>query len=129
MRIVDGGARDRLLQFDMTDTDGSVSEYLDMLQLSCAWWDQAEQGWSTKGCRLATVDETGITCNCSHLTNFAVLVDVNGKAPPRYTISIASCANAILTLSITLFCFVYSRRQELIKSQLILIHNVSLLLL
>jgi hypothetical protein len=138
MKFVDGGARDRLLQFDMTNADGSVSEYLDSLQLSCAWWDQAEQSWATEGCRLATVDEAGITCNCSHLTNFAVLVDVNGKAPPRssvegrivYTISIASCAIAILALAITLLCcFVYSRRQDLTKSQLILIHIATLLLL
>ena len=35
-------------------------------------------GWSTDGCRLASRDNGSVTCECDHLTNFAVLMDMSG---------------------------------------------------
>merc|ERR1711970_966860 len=48
----------------------------------CVYWDFGETGWSQKGCyalKEASTEET-TTCQCYHLTNFAVLVDVYGLA-------------------------------------------------
>ena len=40
----------------------------------CASWDFTLQDWITDGC-ITIVEEDGIvTCNCDHLTNFAILV-------------------------------------------------------
>ena len=30
--------------------------------------------WTTEGCVRVEVNESVVTCNCSHLTNFAILV-------------------------------------------------------
>ena len=40
----------------------------------CVSWDFSLQGWTTEGCITIVGDDGVITCNCSHLTNFAVLV-------------------------------------------------------
>ena len=37
-------------------------------------------GWSTDGCRLASRDNSTVTCECDHLTNFAVLMDRTGTS-------------------------------------------------
>lgn len=34
--------------------------------------------WSQEGCSLKEVNNTHVTCQCDHLTNFAVLMDVSG---------------------------------------------------
>lgn len=34
--------------------------------------------WSQEGCSLKEVNSTHVTCQCDHLTNFAVLMDVSG---------------------------------------------------
>jgi hypothetical protein len=39
---------------------------------ACVWFDTAARSWSSAGCRGATVSATGVTCACSHLTDFAV---------------------------------------------------------
>jgi len=31
-------------------------------------------GWSTDGCELISVDSSVVSCSCSHLTNFAILI-------------------------------------------------------
>jgi len=48
----------------------------------CVYWDFQEDSWSQEGCypvrEKSSVDRT--SCQCYHLTNFAVLVDVHGLA-------------------------------------------------
>ena len=43
----------------------------------CSYWDQALDGgygaWSTEGCSLVDESYDKATCECNHLTNFAVL--------------------------------------------------------
>lgn len=34
--------------------------------------------WSQDGCSLKEMNNTHVTCQCDHLTNFAVLMDVSG---------------------------------------------------
>ena len=35
-------------------------------------------GWSTEGCWLASSENGTVTCECDHLTNFAILMDTSG---------------------------------------------------
>ncbi|KAK7576297.1 hypothetical protein V9T40_012583 [Parthenolecanium corni] len=43
---------------------------------TCVFWDYSEKEWSQEGCSLVTTNETHTICRCTHLTNFAILVDV-----------------------------------------------------
>ena len=43
----------------------------------CSFWkyDDGESGkWSSQGCHLVYNNESGVLCECNHLTNFAVLM-------------------------------------------------------
>jgi len=60
----------------------TVTDYPENIQFSFA----ADRGnWTEEGCRVEEVDdETGfITCECNHLTNFAILVDINARTAER----------------------------------------------
>ena len=43
--------------------------------VECVFWDRAD--WNSSGCRLLSTDQERTTCQCGHLTNFAVLMDIN----------------------------------------------------
>ena len=40
----------------------------------CVSWDFTLQDWITDGCTTLVGEDGIVTCNCNHLTNFAVLV-------------------------------------------------------
>ncbi len=42
----------------------------------CVFWDIELSVWSDAGCRVAETSALETTCECSHLTNFAVLAGV-----------------------------------------------------
>lgn len=47
----------------------------------CSFWDfsKGEYGkWSQNGCNFMGGNSTHVTCECNHLTNFAILMDVSG---------------------------------------------------
>ncbi|CAG5131799.1 unnamed protein product [Candidula unifasciata] len=45
----------------------------------CSFWDMDTSGqWSQEGCQLIDTNISHTTCECDHLTNFAVLMDVTG---------------------------------------------------
>eukprot|EP00731_Ephydatia_muelleri_P025010 Em0017g93a len=41
--------------------------------LQCGYWNEALSSWSTQGCNLASVANSLATCNCTHLSQFAVV--------------------------------------------------------
>lgn len=45
---------------------------------SCVFWDVRLNSWSSENCFLVEETETEIKCQCNHLTNFGVIMDVNG---------------------------------------------------
>ncbi|KAI5636450.1 hypothetical protein NE865_10799 [Phthorimaea operculella] len=45
---------------------------------ACVFWDYTLHGWSSEGCQVEFSNTTHTGCACSHLTNFAVLMDVHG---------------------------------------------------
>ena len=44
------------------------------LKLICSHCTLCYTEWTTEGCVTAEVNESVVTCNCNHLTNFAILV-------------------------------------------------------
>ncbi|XP_066263884.1 uncharacterized protein [Branchiostoma lanceolatum] len=49
--------------------------------IRCVSWDfNAGEGgaWSTEGCNFVGIDNDRVVCECNHLTNFAVLMDIYG---------------------------------------------------
>jgi hypothetical protein len=81
------------------------------LQTSCGWWSSEASDWLPDGCTTSerVIDNT-VTCHCSHLTNFAILVSsqarsrsstsgsASAEAKALATITIISCVVAILVL-------------------------------
>ncbi|KAG9488714.1 hypothetical protein GDO78_004966 [Eleutherodactylus coqui] len=81
--------------------------------LSCVSWSVLDNSWSTKGCVLVNRDNTGITCNCSHLTSFAVLMllqDYESWSLTLITQIGLSISIFCLVLAIITFCFCRSIR-------------------
>ncbi|XP_063981023.1 latrophilin Cirl-like isoform X4 [Diachasmimorpha longicaudata] len=44
---------------------------------TCVFWDYVMSSWSEEGCHIRKTNETHTVCECNHLTNFAVLMDVH----------------------------------------------------
>ncbi|XP_012280589.1 latrophilin Cirl isoform X2 [Orussus abietinus] len=44
---------------------------------TCVFWDYIMSAWSEEGCHLHRSNATHTVCQCNHLTNFAVLMDVH----------------------------------------------------
>jgi hypothetical protein len=48
---------------------------------SCAFWEYSERTmegkWSTQDCKMVATNTTHTVCQCTHLTNFAILMDVH----------------------------------------------------
>ncbi|XP_078048524.1 latrophilin Cirl [Augochlora pura] len=44
---------------------------------TCVFWDYILSAWSEEGCQIRKTNETHTVCECNHLTNFAVLMDVH----------------------------------------------------
>jgi hypothetical protein len=58
-----------LQPIDPSDRNGTVL---------CSYWNNDARVWATDGCRMELMTETEVHCVCNHLTNFAVLMDING---------------------------------------------------
>ncbi|XP_071516804.1 latrophilin-like protein LAT-2 [Panulirus ornatus] len=78
--------------------------------ISCVWWDVVNSSWSTHGCQLTSYNTSSSQCSCDHLTNFAIIMDINGiidiNEPMLVWITYIGCslslvglAAAILTLT------------------------------
>lgn len=63
----------------------SIYKPLNMTENSvCGFWNHSlyatSGGWSTKGCQRTDVEDGLVVCECDHLTNFAILLDVKGQS-------------------------------------------------
>lgn len=72
-------------------------------------------GWSPEGCHVEWSNETHTGCACSHLTNFAILMDVHGVAlSPAHqlalqTITYIGCGISTVALGAAMFVFMCFR--------------------
>ncbi|XP_072173785.1 uncharacterized protein [Diadema setosum] len=89
---------------------------------TCVFWDfEANNGsgdWSAEGCRLGndSTDERPV-CECTHLTNFAVLMDIYGGSTLSdredfilEILSYVGCCMSIVGLVITLLTYLSNRK-------------------
>ena len=57
--------------------------------------------WSEEGCRVSGGNHTHVRCQCSHLTNFAVLMDLHSTALPpahAFALSIVTCVGCLVSI-------------------------------
>lgn len=87
----------------------------------CVFWDFDQLMWSTDGCHviehLSSRSQT--TCECDHLTNFAVLFDIsnreNNNSRLKHLLSVICCAISSVALGITVvlqFCIQTMRNRR-----------------
>lgn len=87
----------------------------------CVFWDYTSSmdgHWSTEGCTLLSTNNTHTTCECNHLTSFAVLMDFIGTKLPYhhehalYIITMVGCIISIVSLFCCFFTFCYFRNLQ-----------------
>ncbi|KAI8502497.1 hypothetical protein Bbelb_200850, partial [Branchiostoma belcheri] len=96
--------------------------------IRCVFWDfTAAEGrgdWSTEGCDFVKMDNKRIVCNCSHLTNFAVLMDIYGPWH-SFTLDIISKIGIALSttgLAFTLISYLVFKQLRQTRPQHILMN-------
>ncbi|XP_077976979.1 adhesion G-protein coupled receptor G6-like [Glandiceps talaboti] len=94
--------------------------------ISCVFWDfkfnDGNGGWSSEGCTVSesTVQENVTVCECNHLTNFALLVDVYDEGDQvdsvsQKALSIISyigCGISLLALVVTIVTLVFFKKRK-----------------
>ncbi|KAK7501402.1 hypothetical protein BaRGS_00007206 [Batillaria attramentaria] len=82
----------------------------------CSFWDTKLSAWSSEGCFIRSSNKTHTTCECFHLTSFAVLMDITGAtlmmpASTRFSLELITyigCTISIICLMLswaTFACF------------------------
>ncbi|XP_049881635.1 latrophilin Cirl isoform X2 [Pectinophora gossypiella] len=93
---------------------------------ACVFWDYTLHGWSPEGCQVEWSNLTHTGCACSHLTNFAVLMDVHGVAigakhqMALRLLTLIGCAISAVALLAAIIVFQCFRNM---KSDRVLIHK------
>ncbi|CAH1248779.1 ADGRG4 [Branchiostoma lanceolatum] len=120
-----------------------VTRYLPIIQNStnntvnnirCVFWDfNAEEGvgaWSTSGCDFVGINNDRVVCNCSHLTNFAVLMDIYEglHSSALDIISKVGIALSITGLSLTIISYLIFKELRQTRPQHILVNLCAALL-
>ncbi|XP_037679754.1 putative adhesion G protein-coupled receptor E4P isoform X2 [Choloepus didactylus] len=78
----------------------------------CVYWEGSKEGgsWSTKGCYHKESSDSYTTCECFHLSSFAVLVALAPKADPVLTvITYAGLSLSLLCLLLAALTFLLCR--------------------
>uniref|UniRef100_T1KNL5 G-protein coupled receptors family 2 profile 2 domain-containing protein n=1 Tax=Tetranychus urticae TaxID=32264 RepID=T1KNL5_TETUR len=84
----------------------SIKRRGDVVQ--CVFWDSVNKAWNSSGCVYDEVASTRrkTVCHCTHLTNFAILMDMTGREEDDQAKSILSliCLTAsVISLILTIF--------------------------
>ncbi|XP_006754287.1 PREDICTED: adhesion G protein-coupled receptor E2 [Myotis davidii] len=100
----------------------------------CVFWEPGQNGsghWSTKGCwRVGTID-TSTTCQCSHLSSFAVLMahyDVQEEDPAQAVITYVGLSLSLLCLLLAALTFLLCKAIQNISTSLHLQLSICLFL-
>ncbi|KAL4217408.1 hypothetical protein ACF0H5_023858 [Mactra antiquata] len=98
----------------------------------CAYWNysasQDAGGWETKGCMMESKDEGHVICKCDHLTNFAVLIDLEAGSisdTDKLVLGIITKIGLILSiigLGITILTFLIFKHLRKGRGQQVLVN-------
>ncbi|XP_072023702.1 adhesion G protein-coupled receptor L2-like isoform X3 [Amphiura filiformis] len=78
----------------------------------CAYWqfiNRTRGEWSDKGCMLVDTNKTHTTCECNHLTNFAIIMNVRGveiSLGHHFALSVITYAGFIISVVCLMIAFV-----------------------
>ncbi|CAN7985918.1 unnamed protein product, partial [Ixodes hexagonus] len=78
---------------------------------TCVFWDTLLNEWSPDGCEVGSRNATHVICLCRHLSNFGVLMDLNGVLDEALTgtslkiITLVGCSVSVLSLAICIAVF------------------------
>ncbi|XP_031336260.1 latrophilin Cirl [Photinus pyralis] len=78
---------------------------------SCVFWDYTTSTWSEEGCHVYYTNETHTICECDHLTNFAILMDVHSTYLPAghqialQIITYVGCIISVVCLVLAIITF------------------------
>ena len=108
---------------------------MENMKRNCVYWDFTREVWSSEGCFIKENTErvNGTTCQCFHLTNFAVLVDIHDVAlnlnikQGLDIITLVGCSVSIVCLFICLI--VYSMFSSARNERSVINFNICLCLL
>ncbi|XP_018408005.1 PREDICTED: cadherin EGF LAG seven-pass G-type receptor 1 [Nanorana parkeri] len=84
----------------------------------CVFWNHSiivggVGGWSSKGCELLSRNKSHVSCQCNHMTSFAVLMDIskreNGEVLPLRIITYTSVSVSLVALLLTFILLVIIR--------------------
>ncbi|KAI5935534.1 Adhesion G protein-coupled receptor E2 [Manis javanica] len=77
----------------------------------CVFWEHGEDGcgqWATTGCRIVDTSDTSTTCQCTHLSSFAILMahyDMQEEDPVLTVITYAGLSLSLLCLLLAALTF------------------------
>uniref|UniRef100_A0A1B6DWT0 Latrophilin Cirl n=1 Tax=Clastoptera arizonana TaxID=38151 RepID=A0A1B6DWT0_9HEMI len=77
----------------------------------CVYWDYDQSNWSVDGCRVEATNLTHTICQCNHLTNFAILMDVQATyLPPTHAMALQiityiGCIISVICLVLAIITF------------------------
>ncbi|XP_074194200.1 adhesion G protein-coupled receptor E2 isoform X3 [Rhinolophus sinicus] len=80
-------------------------------EVFCVFWEHGQNGsgyWSTKGCWIVGTRDTSTTCQCTHLSSFAVLMapyDVQEEDPALAVITYVGLSLSLLCLLLAALTF------------------------
>ncbi|XP_029774662.1 adhesion G protein-coupled receptor E2-like [Suricata suricatta] len=80
-------------------------------EVLCVFWEHSQDGcghWSTTGCRTVATGDTSTTCECTHLSSFAVLMaqyDVQEEDPVLVVITYVGLGLSLLCLLLAALTF------------------------
>ncbi|XP_017285390.1 cadherin EGF LAG seven-pass G-type receptor 1 isoform X2 [Kryptolebias marmoratus] len=91
----------------------------------CVYWDhnvgsRGTGGWSSKGCEVLNRNNSHISCQCNHMTSFAVLMDISkrehGDVLPLKIVTYTTLAVSLFLLLLTfiLLCLLHRLRSNLL---------------
>ncbi|XP_063585110.1 adhesion G protein-coupled receptor L2-like isoform X2 [Penaeus indicus] len=79
---------------------------------TCVWWDIRSHSWAKDGCRLVETGKFVSVCHCDHLTNLAVVMDINGLVDDTdvmyyvlQCVIIIGCVVTVVSLALCILCF------------------------
>ncbi|XP_059846829.1 adhesion G protein-coupled receptor E1-like [Hypanus sabinus] len=93
-------------KFNLTLKLNQKHEKEDSKEPKCVYWNNTEGNnyWSFDGCELIDSNETHVTCQCNHLTSFAVLMSPVKMPPDDWHLEVIT----YIGLIISLFCLAAS---------------------
>uniref|UniRef100_A0A8D1ULL9 Cadherin EGF LAG seven-pass G-type receptor 1 n=1 Tax=Sus scrofa TaxID=9823 RepID=A0A8D1ULL9_PIG len=97
----------------------------------CVFWNHSitgggPGGWSAKGCELLSRNRTHVTCQCSHATSSAVLMDISRREVSHgevLPLKIVTYAAVSLSLAALLVAFILLALVRTLRSNLLGIHK------